>query len=206
MNLSNPFESLFPGGHGQVLRVLLQQPQPLSGRSIALLLGGKLGKSRVLEILGQLVDAGIVDRDIVGSAHKYLINRDHISYPQLARLSNPVGQLVSLIQRHIASWEIAPARAVVFGSTAKHSSTSDSDLDLLILRPDNVSPEDEVWGDQTFRLTIRLERATGLSIQLVEYSESEYQRLEASGARLPLEIRDASIEISTGHSLKLTGS
>lgn len=206
MNLSNPLESLFPGGHGQVLRVLLEQPGPLSGRSIALLLGEKLGKSRVLEILGQLVDVGIVDRDVVGSAHRYQINRDHISYPSLIKLVSPVTQLVRLIERQISSWQIPPARAALFGSTVKSTSTSKSDLDLLILRPDSISPDDEVWSDQTFRLTVRLERATGLPVQLVEYSTSEYQRLEEAGARLPNEIQYSSIEVPTASALRKTGS
>lgn len=206
MNLSNPLESLFPGGHGQVLRVLLEQPEPLSGRSIALLLGEKLGKSRVLEILGQLVDVGIVDRDVVGSAHRYQINRDHISYPSLVKLVSPVTQLVRLIERQISSWQIPPARASLFGSTVKSTSTSKSDLDLLILRPDSISPDDEIWGDQTFRLTVRLERATGLTVQLVEYSTSEYQQLEEAGARLTNEILNSSIEVATGSAFRKTGS
>lgn len=195
MNLNNPLEGLFPGGHGKVLFELLRQPESLSGRSIALLLGDKLGKSRVLQILGDLVDTGVVHREILGSAHRYSINKDHLLFPALKQLVNPLLILRRRILDSVRKWELQPVSVHIFGSVAKGNSTHRSDIDLLLIRPDAIEADSEAWEAQTFELTVELEVATGNTIQLVEYSESEYRRLLKAGARLTLEVEEFNLEI-----------
>jgi predicted nucleotidyltransferase len=85
---------------------------------------------------------------------------------------------------------------VIFGSVAKGTSQAGSDLDLLVIRPNQVSPEDSAWEAQTLELVVQLERLTGYPVQLVEYSESEFQALVNRGARLVTELSDTGMVVT----------
>lgn len=60
MNLTSPINAIAPGGRGVILSILARTTEPLSGRRIAELAGEQLGKTRTLEVLGQLAGAGVV--------------------------------------------------------------------------------------------------------------------------------------------------
>jgi hypothetical protein len=79
---------------------------------------------------------------------------------------------------------------------AKGTSQAGSDLDLLVIRPNQVSPEDSAWEAQTLELVVQLERLTGYPVQLVEYSESEFQALVNRGARLVTELSDTGMVVT----------
>jgi predicted nucleotidyltransferase len=196
MYLSNPLSTLFPGAHGHVLRQLLIESRPQSGRAIAVKLGQSVGKSRVIEVLSDLAHLGVVDREIVGSSHLFSINKDHLCYQTLKVLASPMPSLIKQIQRIVAGFQRAPLAVVIFGSVAKGSSQAGSDLDLLVLRPNHVSPEDSAWESQTLELVVQLERSTGYPVQLVEYSESEFQALVNRGARLVTELSDTAVAVT----------
>jgi len=195
MYLSNPLSTLFPGAHGHVLRQLLIESRPQSGRAIALKLGQSVGKSRVIEVLSDLAHLGVVDREIVGSSHLFSINKDHLCYQTLKVLASPMPALIKQIKRIVAGFQRAPLAVVIFGSVAKGSSQAGSDLDLLVIRPNHVSPEDSAWEAQTLELVVQLERSTGYPVQLVEYSEDEFQTLVNRGARLVNELAEAGIVV-----------
>jgi predicted nucleotidyltransferase len=100
------------------------------------------------------------------------------------------------IQRIVDGFQRAPLAVVIFGSVAKGSSQAGSDLDLLVIRPNQVPPEDTVWESQTLELVVQLERSTGYPVQLVEYSESEFQALVNRGARLVTELSDTGMVVT----------
>lgn len=196
MYLSNPLNALFPGAHGQIISQLLREPEPQSGRAIAMKLGTSVGKSRVIEVLSDLAQLGIVDREIVGSSHLFSINSDHICYQSLKALVNPLPALTKHIKRIISGFQSVPIAVVIFGSVAKGSSQIGSDLDLLVVRPNQTDPEDPAWESQTLELVVRLERLTGYPVQLVEYSEREFQSLVDRGSRLVSELSETGMVIS----------
>jgi len=196
MYLTDPLSTLFPGAHSHIIRQLLRESEPQSGRAIAMKLGTSVGKSRVIEVLGDLAALGIVDREIVGSSHLFSINRDHICYQSLKALVNPLPSLTRHIQRIVSGFQSVPIAVVIFGSVAKGSSQIGSDLDLLVVRPNQTDPEDPAWESQTLELVVRLERLTGYPVQLVEYSEREFQSLVDRGSRLVSELSESGMVIS----------
>lgn len=196
MYLTNPLSTLFPGAHGHVLNQLLAESRPNSGRALALKLGASVGKSRVIEVLNDLAQLGIVDREIVGSSHLFSLNKDHLCYQSLRALSSPLPALRRQIHRIVSGFYQAPLAVVIFGSVAKGSSQAGSDLDLLVLRPNHVPPEDSIWESQTFELVVQLERSTGYPVQLVEYSETEFQGLVKRGARLIHELSETGLVVT----------
>lgn len=202
MYLTDPLSTLFPGAHSHIIRQLLRESEPQSGRAIAMKLGTSVGKSRVIEVLGDLAALGIVDREIVGSSHLFSINRDHICYQSLKTLVNPLPSLTRHMQRIVSEFRTLPTAVVLFGSVAKGLSQIGSDLDLLVIRPNQTDPEDPDWNCQTLELVVRMERLAGYPVQLVEYSEGEFKSLVDRGARLVHELNETGLVVSG--ELKLT--
>ena len=66
----------------------------------------------------------------------------------------------------------------------------------MVIRPNQVSPEDSAWEAQTLELVVQLERSTGYPVQLIEYSESEFQALVNRGARLVTELSDTGMVVT----------
>ncbi len=60
MDFSKNLSSIFPTSQALILEELIQTPKPVSGRQLALQLVDRLGKSRVLDVLGELVEQGLV--------------------------------------------------------------------------------------------------------------------------------------------------
>src|SRR5437879_12329506 len=61
----------------------------------------------------------------------------------------------------VAAWQLQPASLVVYGSVARKETTSASDLDVLVVRPDATEPDDATWQGQVADLAERLRRWTG---------------------------------------------
>lgn len=198
MDISNPLESFFPGAHGLVLGQMLRQGQTASGRALTLSLQGSVGKSRVLEVLDDLVISGILMREIIGKAHVFEVNRDHISYPALELLNDARAALFAKISGSIKGFTHPPKAVCVFGSIATGTSTRKSDIDILVIRPDAIQGQDAIWEDDIFRLIVSLELSTGSRVQLVEYSETEWLSLDQSQARLVKEVLETGVQVSGG--------
>lgn len=77
------------------------------------------------------------------------------------------------IRALVADWTVPPASLVVFGSAARRDGDAASDIDLLLVRPDKVDADDEMWAGQRHGLAQSVERWTGNSVQVVELSTAE---------------------------------
>jgi predicted nucleotidyltransferase len=62
---------------------------------------------------------------------------------------------------------------VLFGSAARRDGGDDSDIDLLLVRPDDVDADDQTWAEQRHDLAQSVERWTGNRAQIVDLSTSE---------------------------------
>jgi predicted nucleotidyltransferase len=80
-----------------------------------------------------------------------------------------------MIQTTVGEWEIAPVSLVLFGSAARRDGDADSDVDLLLIRPDDLGSDNEGWSDQLYELAGAVERWTGNTVQFVELSKTEFE-------------------------------
>jgi predicted nucleotidyltransferase len=193
MDFSRNLSALFPGAHSIVLQELLRTPKQVTGRQLAMQLVDRLGKSRVSEVMQDLVRQGLVEREILGAAHLYSINKKHLCYELLNSLTQPVDLLLDLVTKQIGRWSPKPIAVVLFGSIAKGTAKPDSDIDLLIVRPRTVSEDDDAWQDQLFRLTLAVQKATGSELNYLDYSQAELTRMAKSGARLAKELSQSGL-------------
>lgn len=192
MQFPEPLSSVVPGLHGRVLGVLARTDRPLTGRAVAGLLRAPGSPSGVQKVLDDLVSNGVVIAEPAGRAKLYLLNRDHVAYHAIDQLSRLRELLLERIRTEAKTWTV-PAKAIwLFGSTARGQGGPDSDLDLLIVRPDEVDDSDSRWLEQVETLSAHVSLWSGNSCEVVEYSAQEVQDLIQRGERLVAELqRDA---------------
>ena len=80
--------------------------------------------------------------------------------PAVVTLLGLEDELRVRIAEHVAGWRPPPASLVVYCSVARGEATAGSDLDLLVVRPDTIEPDDVTWEAEVADLADRLHRWT----------------------------------------------
>lgn len=174
MNLRRPLAIITPTLDGDVLALLASGDLRLSGREISRRIGASQEGGR--HVLERLVEQGIVLRERAAAAYLYRLNREHLAARSIEGLAAVRMELIERLRRTIAGWQIAPAAAVLFGSTARGDADEKSDIDLLVVRKAHVDAEQPGWRRQLARVVVETKAMTGNDTRLVEYSEAEVRR------------------------------
>lgn len=124
-------------------------------------------------VLRRLVDHGLVTAQEAGSASLFALNRDHVAASIVEELVQLRAELIDRIRREIEGWPTKPVHASVFGSVARGDGHTNSDIDLLIVRPNDVSDEDARWREQLHLLAESVERWSGNHASLHELSPTQ---------------------------------
>lgn len=197
MNLSNPIQSVIPALQGQVLAVLARTSQPLTGRGVAGLVGDRASVAGVNVALRSLVASGLV----LGEEHPpsilYRLNRRHLAAHSIEELADLRGQLLEAVREHLASWSIAPWGAWLFGSMARGEGSADSDIDIVLVRPDHVAADDSRWLSQIDFFVDDVKAWTGNPCRVVEYSATEFDDLLTGPERLPTDLRTDGLALTS---------
>jgi predicted nucleotidyltransferase len=196
LQFPEPMSSVVPGLHGRVLGVLARTDRPLTGRAVAGLLRTPASPSGVQKVLDDLVSNGVVIAEPAGRARLYTLNHDHVAYQAIDHLARLRDVLLERIKAEAESWAV-PAKAIwLFGSSARGQGDVDSDLDLLIVRPDEVDDSDPRWLDQVETLSAHASLWSGNSCEVVEYSARELRDLIGHGERIVTELRRDAVPIT----------
>ena len=176
-----------PGARGAVLAVLLRTGAGLTGRRIHALAGShSLGA--VQQALRDLERIGVITTETIGRAGVHRINETHEAIAPLRSLASPIEMLTRVVRATAPDVEAV----IVFGSVARGEPRADSDIDLLIVRPDATDPEDESWRGQLDDLASSVATWTGNDAQVLEYSATEV--VEAQRGRSERVLRDIAAE------------
>lgn len=172
MDLKSPITTVVPSLDGPVLLVLARAEEGLSGRQIHKLAGsGSVAGVRL--VLQRLAATGLVHVDDVGNSLLYRLNRKHLVAPVVEQLSNLRSTLLSRLAEEIGGWRLPAVHASVYGAIARGDGDQDSDVDLLLIRPDQHELEDVVWEDQVNRLMQTVVDLTGNAAHVFELSQTE---------------------------------
>jgi predicted nucleotidyltransferase len=177
MDFAHPLRVVSPTLDGDVLIVLAGAEEEFSGRRIHRLVGHG-SEPGVRKAAERLVDQGIVLRRQAGRANLYRLNRQHVSSEAIELLAQARSQLIAWLQEAIASWEILPRCAAVFGSVARGEAGPDSDLDLLVVRRSKIDEENATWESQLGSLQQSATAWTGNDARVVELGEGELAQAE----------------------------
>jgi len=171
MDVTNPLRSLTPTVDSDVLAVLAHSHVALTGLRVQQLAGRSYGQVR--EVLRRLVAHGIVDAERHGASIAYSLNREHVLAPAIELAAAAVIDVERRLRESFQRWRPAAVAAVVFGSFARRDGGLESDIDLLIVRPEDITDDDMTWTAQRHELVRCLERWTGNTVQVVELTSTE---------------------------------
>ncbi len=193
MDVSKPFTALSSGVDADVLVVLAGSTKPRSGRELA----RRAGRSNtgVQHVLGRLVEHGLVNRDEVGRTFLYELNRDHLLAPTVEQMAGARTELIRRLRDAIGGWGVPPVHASLFGSAARGDGDASSDIDLLIVRPADVDPDDSTWRDQLDRLADLVRRWTGNNTGIAEVPEGELPRLRKDRPPIVEEVGEDAVDL-----------
>jgi hypothetical protein len=150
----------------------------------------------VKKALGRLVEQGLVLRDEVGGVNLHSLNRRHVAAPVVDALAGLRAEFLRRLRDAIASWELAPVHASMFGSAARGDGDTTSDIDLFIVRPDDVEEEDPHWREQLSRLGEQIFEWTGNRAGPVEVAHADVPRLRKSNSPVWQDLAEDGIDLA----------
>lgn len=176
VDLSVPYTVALSKTDGAVLSLLAGTTRPLGGREVARLAG--ISQNGAWRALRRLVDHGVVvEQPAGGRSMLYTLNRDHLAAEPIITLTRLRSILIERLKEHVAGWEVQPIHASVFGSAARGDGGTESDIDILVIRPRDVEEEDERWRSQIDSLAAAIHSWTGNHAGIAEISERDLARL-----------------------------
>lgn len=193
MDVRAPLVSLSPTLDMRVLTVLAGADVSFTSGDLARVT--RASRSGVTLALQRLTHAGIVDVQTHGRTNAYRINRDHVLAETLVAAADSWAAVRRRAADLVAQWSIAPVQVTLFGSAARRDGDSDSDIDLLAIRPDTVSDDDPVWTRQLTDLQDSLQRWTGNPCEVLTMSRTQWLDAEASQAPIAAEVHRDGIRL-----------
>lgn len=175
MELQHPLRVITPTVDGDVLAVLARADAEFTPPQLHAVLG-RYSEDGVRKVLGRLAEQGIVEQRRAGQAVLYRLNRTHLAAPAVVALACLFDTLVERLREWIEAWPVGCSYAALFGSAVRGEMRPDSDLDLFVVRPDDVHVDDERWREQLDTLSRDVTSRTGNDARILEYSADEMRR------------------------------
>ena len=175
MDLTTPARAVIPALDAEVLMVLAGITLPISGRQVARMVktGSTAGVSLVLE---RLNSQGVINVIEAGPSNLYSINRDHVAYPAIEALTDLRGKLYARMAANVESWVMHPISVAIFGSAARGDGDVNSDIDILIVPPEDFQGEEsfqDVWDSQLSEFSSWVRKWSGNRASLIQASQSQ---------------------------------
>ncbi len=172
VDLTCPAHAVVPSLDAEVLLVLAGTTMPLTGRQVHRL-AGVGSQDGVRKGLLRLEEQGLVDVVEAGRANLYSLNRDHVAAPAVLELMDLRGRLFKRIREAISAWSVQPVAAAVFGSAARGDGGVESDIDVFVVRPEEVTDDDLRWSDDVAALSTSVRRWSGNSASVIQATPSQ---------------------------------
>ncbi|HEV7951276.1 MAG TPA: nucleotidyltransferase domain-containing protein [Glaciihabitans sp.] len=169
MDLSAPLASFLNGLDAVALRVVARAGSELTGRQIARLAGTGTPANVRLSLL-RLVDIGLVIAAPAPHATMYSANRSHILWPAVEIALNARQELLRRVAAFAGSSAPVGVTIALYGSVARGDSTKASDVDLLVVFPDEVALDDR--DEFVTGLRDHVQLWTGNDAQIYDLTES----------------------------------
>lgn len=181
VDLSFPLATITPTLEAGVLQVLTATTAGCTAAEVHRRLGHGSDEG-VRKVLARLARQGIVLVETPARYPLYRLNREHVAAPYIEALTRVRDQIIGRIREEVAAWRIGPTYAGLFGSFARGAADSDSDIDVLLVRPDGLSELDEdAWLDQLDHLDRQIRAWTGNPAQIVDLGPAALTQMARDG-------------------------
>ncbi|TDO55009.1 hypothetical protein EV643_101803 [Kribbella sp. VKM Ac-2527] len=172
MDFGRPIGTVVPSLDGAVLEVLAGTDRGLSGRQVHSLAGaGSVAGVRL--VLQRLASTGLVQVTESGNSLLYTLNRKHLAAQAVELLAGLRTTFVESLRAELSTWTIPPVHVSLYGAAARGDGDLDSDVDLLLIRPDEVAADNRLWERQAADLLHTIVDMTGNPAQLHELTPAE---------------------------------
>ncbi len=176
MDLTCPAHAVVPSLDAEVLLVLAGTTLPLTGSEVRNL--ATSGSHRGVQlVLKRLERHGLVEVKEAGNANLYSLNRDHIAAASVLALVNLRGQLFQRISNEIKKWSTQPVAVAVFGSAARGDGGSESDIDLFVIRPEEIQEDESEWGADVAALSRLIRRWSGNAASVIQATPKQVESM-----------------------------
>ena len=114
----------------------------------------------------------------------FQLNRENVAGQILLELAR--ARDIALERMGIAARELPhpPVSVIVFGSFARREADKHSDIDAVMVRPDDSDDDDDNWSDGVERWRERVRAFTGNPVEVIEVGRTEASEKLASGSSL----------------------
>lgn len=171
MDFVRPIGAIVPGAQGRLLEVLVETTAELNLRTIAQLAG--ISQAQASRLLPDLVALGVVERREVPPSLLFRLVPDHVASRSLLALARSTDTVLDELGRLASVLPRPPASVIVFGSFARREADTDSDIDVLVVRPAEVDEGDDVWSDSLEGWRRDARRLAGNPVEILEVGASE---------------------------------
>lgn len=174
MDFVRPVEAVLGGARGRLLSVLANVTAPLTLRRLASLAG--VSPAQASRVMPRLVELGIVDRSEVPPASQFVLVRGNVAARAILALVGAHPEALKQIGEAAVAISPAPISVIVFGSFARREADAASDIDIVVVRGDDVDADDDGWSDslEAWRRHVRL--LAGNDVELIDAAASEVSR------------------------------
>lgn len=181
MDLSFPLATIAPTLDAGVLHVLAATTAGCTAAEVHRRLGHGSDEG-VRKVLARLVRQGVVLAETPARYPLYRLNREHVAAPHIEALTRVRDQIFANIRVEVAGWQIAPLHAGLFGSFARGTAHSDSDIDVLLVRPEVLAEHaEDAWLDQLGHLERRIRDWTGNAAQIIDLAPGTLGQMAHDG-------------------------
>lgn len=178
MDYTHPLESVFPGAQSRVLAVLARVDVEFSLRTLARV--AQVSPAQVSRIMPPLVELGLVQRRDISPLAMFRMIRTHVASQAVIALLDSRATVLRHLGSLAETTNLPAASIIVFGSFARRESEIQSDIDIVIVRPDDMDEDSRVWVDPILRWQEEASCLSGNEIQILEYTRTEvHQRLNS---------------------------
>jgi predicted nucleotidyltransferase len=174
VDFAAPIQALIPGVQGRILAVLAQTSAELNLRTLARLSGVSLAQAS--RVMPGLVELGVVERREVPPSALFHLVEGHVASRALLTLARARATVFEELGSSAGELSPPPVSVIVFGSLARGEARTTSDIDVVVVRPENVDEEDDGWHAGLERWRQKARQLTGNAVEVVEVGESDAAR------------------------------
>lgn len=160
-------DALFPKTKQRVLGLLFGQPERSFG-TLELIDLASSGRGAVQRELELLANAGLLDIEVVGLQKRYRANRESPVFDELRGIVDKTSGIPDVLRASLAPLAGKIDVAILYGSVAKQTATSESDIDLLLV-------SDEATLEEVYRALEPAEKQLGRRVSPTIYERSEFR-------------------------------
>ncbi|MDH4119742.1 MAG: nucleotidyltransferase domain-containing protein [Acidimicrobiia bacterium] len=182
MDFVHPVQAVIPGTQGRVLAVLAETTAELNLRTVGRLAG--VSPAQASRVLPGLVELGLVERREVPPSSLFRLSRENVAAQVVIELARSRDTALERMGAATHELPLPPSSVIVFGSFARREADRGSDIDAVIVRPDNVDDDDDTWTDgvEQWRRTVRA--ITGNPVEVIEIGRAEAIEKLSNGGQL----------------------